>query len=184
VGYLATDIARIPGGFEWFVFLLEDDWSDALRKEFADNFQNLAKEVGPKALVVRGIEPGSFAAELLATYALDHDVSAERRLPALLIADTPPKDVKENDPRMEKVKMVLLPLAEQYVRPGSVTDLLRSVARTVKDPNALKSLEVLDKRRIERHWGWLNRYAELKPNFMGFGVNINAILGDIMRGNA
>jgi hypothetical protein len=160
--------------------LLEDNWSDALRQELADNFQNLARETGPKTLVVRGLRPGSFAAQVLASYALDHDVSARPRLPALLIVDRLPNEVKGHDPRAEGVRMILLPLADQYVRPGSVTDLLLNVAKTLKNPNGVKSLDLLDKRSIEMHWGWLVRYADLKPNFMGFGVNINAILRDMM----
>jgi len=182
MGYLARDVARIPGaGFEWFVFLLEDNWSDALRNELADNFENLAREVGPQVLAVRGFERGPFAAEVLAAYALDHDPSGSRRLPALLIANQLPKDVKNDDPRVEKVKMILLPLDEQYIRPGSVSELLENVARTLRDTDSVKSLQSLDRNRIERHWGWLNRYVELKPSFMGFGVNINEIIDSLIR---
>lgn len=182
MGYIATDLARVPGiGFEWYVFLLEDSWNDDLRRELSDNFENLAKEVGPKALVVRGAEPQSFYDQVFYKYAL-HKQGFEGRdfpLPALLIADMPPMKIRENKEWMQKAKMILLPLAIEYRRPESIADFLKKVAQLIQDPETFDALNVLDRTRIERKWGWLSRYLILKPNFYGFGVDLNQIIEDI-----
>ena len=58
MGYIATDLARVPAaGFRWYVFLLEDNWNDQLREELSRNFEGLAAEAGPEVLVIKGSEP-------------------------------------------------------------------------------------------------------------------------------
>jgi hypothetical protein len=130
-------------------------------------------------LVVRGVDPIDFYDQVFATYALGADEPDKRRLPALLITDTPPTDINEDRSRLENAKMVVLHLWEHYQGHGAVTDVLRKLALTVKEPNAFKSLQALDKEKIKKYWGWLTSYLELKPSFFGFGVNINAILDDL-----
>ncbi len=182
MGYIATDLARVPGiGFEWYVFLLEDSWNNDLRRELSENFENLAKEVGPKALVVRGAEPKSFFDQVFYEYALRNRGLEGRDfpLPALLIADTPPMEIREDKERILEAKMILLPLAPEYRRLGSITDFLRKVAQSVQDPEAFDALNALDRTGIERKWRWLSQYLILKPNFHGFGVDLNQIIEDI-----
>lgn len=172
MGYLATNIARIPSeGFDYFLFLLEDDWSDDLRREFAENFDTLAKEVGTDTLVIRGSDRTAFSYAIFEAYDLDmHTV-----LPALFITDTAPNKIGEGTKKLANAKAIVISLENQYTRPGSVTKLLRHAANTLRDKEAIESLKSLDRSRIEQRWGWL-RYFELKPNFVGFGLNINQIV--------
>ena len=62
MGFVATDLATVPVDprDSWYLFLLEDNWQDDLRRQLADNFMNLAREVGPHSLVVRGAHTESF----------------------------------------------------------------------------------------------------------------------------
>lgn len=40
MGYLTTDIARIPStGFDWYIYVLSDGWIDPLRDEMDKNFR-------------------------------------------------------------------------------------------------------------------------------------------------
>jgi len=182
MGYIATDLARVPSsGFEWYVFLLEDRWNDDLRRELVENFQILAAEVGPSALVVRGSQPEQFYDQVFAHYAL-HERGFEARrfpLPALLITDTPPSEIEGHPDKLENAKMVLLPLESNYIRPGSITAILREVANTLRDSDSIKALQSLDKSRIEKRWGWITRYFNFKPSFLGFEVDVDQILNDL-----
>ncbi len=182
MGYIATDLARIPAtGFKWLVFLLEDRWNDLLRKELSENFEVLAAEVGPDALVIRGAEPQQFYDQVFNQYAL-HDRGFDRErfpFPFLLITDIPPTDFEGDLEEMQRAKMVLLPLAENYVRPGSITSILREVSRTLRTKESIDSLESLDRSKIQKHWGWITRYFDLKPNFLGFAIDLDEIINGL-----
>ena len=178
MGYLATSIMRIPSeGFDYYLFLLEDNWNDELRREFSDNFENLAREVGTDTLVVRGTDRTAFSYAVFERY----DINMHTVLPALIITDTAPTKIGEGSERLKKAELIVIPLENQYTQHGSITRILKEVASTLRDKEAIDSLESLDKSRIKRKWGWL-RYFELKPNFAGFGINVNQILEDALLG--
>ena len=50
----------------------------------------------------------------------------------------------------------------------------------LKNPEAMSQLESSDVQsgKLRRFWGWIAEYTELKPTFMGFGINMNAIIRD------
>jgi hypothetical protein len=55
-------------------------------------------------------------------------------------------------------------------------DLLDRLVSALTDPTAMAALESPDEEsRLRRFCGWVARYAELKPTFFGFGVNLNAV---------
>jgi hypothetical protein len=183
MGFIATNLARVPSGAacQWYLFLLEDNWQDQFRRELADNFPNLAREVGARALVVRGANPEHFYDQVFYKYALrDRGMKQESfALPALLITDTPPTEIKEDRSRVERAKIIILPLAEHYRRAGSISDLLRDVARAMRDPNSFKALDSLEKTELDRCWGWMTRYFELKPQFLGFTIQLDNMIEDL-----
>ncbi len=179
MGYLATNIARIPSqGFDYFLFLLEDNWNDDLRREFSDNFENLAREVGTKTLVVRGADREGFTSQILDKY----DIHVHTVLPALAITDTAPAIIGQYPERLVKPKLIVIPLGARDIKRGAITNILKKVATTLRDNEAIDSLESLDKSRILRTWGWI-RYIELKPNYYGFGIDINRIIDDTLFGS-
>lgn len=187
MGHVASDLARIPKAgyleeYEWFVFMLEDHWRDEFRREFSDNFKTLSAEVGPASLVVIGEDPRQFYNDVFLHYALYlRGFDRERfPLPALLVANKHPEEIKVKDGGINALVM-LFPLDEHYLRPGSVSAFLRELCFALKDKDANRALVKLDEAGIENHWGWINKYFELKPNFYGFGININEILEDMMK---
>lgn len=182
MGFTATDLARVPStGYNWFIFLLEDGWDDPLRRELSGSFKKLAGEVGPTALVVQGADPKSFYDQVFYDYAL-RDLQSEpehRALPALLITDTPPTEIREDRSIVERAKMVLLPLSKGYARAGSITEVLKELVIVVRSPDAFDSLMELDKEKIRAKWLKLLKYFELKPSFYGFGLDLDKIIRDI-----
>lgn len=181
MGFVATDLATVPHGprYSWYLFLLEDQWQDDVRRHLEENFMVLAREVGPDALVVRGTHPDRFYSEVLDKYVLrDRMNRGERILPAILVTDTPPHDLRHNDASVPKARIALFPLASLAGRPGDVTAFLKLLCETVRSPESFEALERLDRQGTRRRWGWVTRYLELKPNFFGFGVDIDAMIDD------
>ncbi len=85
-------------GFDWYVFFLEDNYQDDLRKELSDNFAVVAEELGPDSIAIRGTDRAHFYGALFERYAM-----AERGvdggffpLPALMITDTSPRELEDD----------------------------------------------------------------------------------------
>jgi len=178
MGYIASSAALIPStGFNYYVFFLHDYWNDELRHEFEDNFENLARGVGTDTVVIRGFDPEKFAEEVYRFYKpyIEHSYLLGS-LPALLITDTPPSLLDYIPPKKRpKNRIILIPLESVYKKPGSITNILKYVAQTLKDGNAMESLKAANPFDIERKWGWL-RYVDIRPNFYGFGVDLSRIV--------
>ena len=75
--------------------------------------------------------------------------------------------------------MILIPLGENYAHPGSITAILREVSASLRDEDSIDLLESLDPSKIEHHWGWITRYFDLKPNFFGFGVDLDQVINEL-----
>jgi hypothetical protein len=170
MGFIVTSAAKIPSeGFDYYIFLLYDGWMDDFRLEFEDNFENLAREVGTETLVIRGFDREKFSNEVISLYRLNID---SRSLPALLVTDIAPSNIDRITQNNKNINIIFIPLESIYKKPGSITKLLKFVAQTLKDKNAMESLKSRNPVEIEHRWGWL-RYFEIKPNFYGFGVDLN-----------
>jgi hypothetical protein len=177
MGYLATDLLRIKAqGFDWYVLLVEDNYYDQRRSELSRNFEAFARDLGRDALAVRGVDRDAFRDQVLDIY---HVRRTGCRLPALLITDTLPRRTPDNEERMRHARVVLLSLPSRDWKPGDTSELLQAVARGVGDPEAFNALQQLDPSRFRSKWGWLTRYFDLKPNFMGFGVDVDQILEEM-----
>lgn len=176
-----TSMAKIPSqGFDWYVLFLEDRWDDQLRQELVNNFVILGQEVGPDVLVVRGHDVSDFFNQAFEIFALyDKKWKDQIDPPALLVTNIPPAEIEDDRQKLEKAKVILLPLGPRYMRPGSITNVLRELASSLHSTDAMNALQTLDRPEIENRWGWITRYFDLRPNFMGFGVNINQVIDDM-----
>lgn len=165
MAFVASSMARVPReGFNWYIFMVEDDFNDALRSQLRDNFESLGRAVGPDALVVRAFDPGQM--KWGALYATP---------PALVVTDRVPI---YGDPSSEG-RMIEFELTNRFARDQfSIVPLLQKLVRALNDPEAMRVLErdTVEPGSLRRFWGWVAEYTELKPNFMGFGVNLNAII--------
>jgi hypothetical protein len=175
---IASDIATIPAsGFSWYVLFLEDPFNDPIKNELSNNFIELGKEVGRDVLVIRGFDANEFYQSAYETFGEVNNMTR----PALLISDTAPVFLLEEDAKLRAAKLILIPLASFRNRPpGSIAELLRHLVIALKDDDAVRALKRLEPGAIKRGWGWLSKYADLKPNFIGFGVNLNAMFDDML----
>lgn len=186
MGFITTDIARIPSqGFEWYVFVLLDGWSDPFRDEIEKNFDRLVAAVGRDCLVVRGAEPEGFYNQVLNSELMTLATEKNKRpaLPSLIVSNRPPISMNEHTgiKSMDDAKIMIFPLAEKYVKPGSVTSFLQKLAENIKEKSLDEIENDQDQARLKSKWRWLIEYLELKPNFYGFGINLNKVLEDLFK---
>jgi hypothetical protein len=180
---IASDIGTIPvSGFNWYVLFLEEAWDDPIKVELQNNFLQLGKQVGPAVLVIRGFDPDEFYASAYETATLYGDEWRNRLTrPALLISDTAPRLLLSEPAKLSVAKLICIPLAPfRHQPPGSVVELLRHLIAALRDEEALSALQRLEPGPLQKSWGWLRKYASLKPSFLGFGVNLNAVFDELV----
>jgi hypothetical protein len=143
MGFIATDLATVPAlpHYSWYLFLLEDRWHDPLREQLEKNFMKLAEDVGPNALVVRGAHPEQFYSQVFYEYALqDRMKKQERILPALLVTDTPPGEIRKDEELAKKAKIMLFPLSKLTDRAVELTTFLQMLCETLRSSEAIEAL--------------------------------------------
>lgn len=180
---IARDIATIPSqNFSWYVLFLEDAFDDPIKSELSSNFIALGHESGPHALVVRGYNPDAFFESAYETLTLYQPEWAKKVVrPALLISDTPPAHLLNDSSKLGSAKLILVPLANfRGQPPGAMTDFLRQLAATLRDPDAIRVLSQFEPSAFAKHWRWLGKYVTVKPSFMGFAVDVNKLLTDLI----
>ncbi|MFC4408546.1 hypothetical protein [Haloarchaeobius iranensis] len=185
MGFVATDIANVPTeGYDWYIMLLEDGWNDDLRDTLSDNFENLAERVGSDALVVKGLDWETFYPRGFDRNVVETDSpSARPPLPAFLITNRPPNEVdwtKASGLATPIPKVLFLPLSEYDQSAARLGDFLETLAQTLQNPESIEALQMGHDGPIEEHWAWLDRYLTLNPNFLGFGVDVNEIISDLI----
>ena len=180
MGYSCTSLGSVKrlNQFEWYIFLLHDGLSDQLRSDIEENFDQLGRNVGEEAVVIRGYDPQRFRREVQEAYAGMYPRLREVRPPALFVTDLAPARLQEPEPAG---KFMIFPLRGFRREDGSVADFLSSLADALADPEAMAALEQSPPGLFERRWQWLNRYLTMRPAFMGFSADLGAVGGDVAR---
>jgi hypothetical protein len=184
MGYYASDLGSVPGlnKFQWYVFLLEDNYNDDVRQELDKNWPTFSIDAGKQTLVVRGSNRTDFYDEVFETYGLRDRVPGKEFSPGLLITDTHPTQIDKGHDGLKKPRTILLRLSQSDKSREPLISLLRKVTSALKDPEALKALQELSPTptSLEKGWGWLGEYVDLKPTFFGFSANLNKVVADFL----
>lgn len=182
---IATDVATIPAaGFSWYILFLEQIFHDDLSKQLSENFITLGKEVGRDVLVIRGYDPNTFFDSAYETFTLYDDEWNDRlQRPGILVSDTAPALLLSEEAKLKSAKLIYLPLSSFQKTPtNSLASLLRQLVKSLNSPDAYQALRRQEPRKLSTAWGWLRNFVDLKPNFFGFGVDINAMIDQGVEG--
>jgi hypothetical protein len=157
--------------FSWYGFFVESTWNDPIKQQLRANLETLGQRVGPKTLVVRGYDEHAMANEVVEAAGLFDERFRPISPPALIVSNRPLQSL--DDPEaLKDAKIISLNISGAE---GSLPNLLDSLVEALTDANAMAALEdPKEETRLKRFWGWVARYAELKPTFFGFGINLNA----------
>lgn len=182
MSYVASSLATVPSiGFSWYIFFVESMWNDPVGQQLRANFETLGRRVGPNALVVRGYDEHAMANEVVEAAALYDERFRSISPPALLVSNRPLLSLDDPSGAPQGAKIIALNVSGAE---GSLPGLLEKLVGALADPGAMAALENPDEEsRLKRFWGWVARYAELKPTFFGFGINLNAVIERLALGS-
>ena len=176
MGYRISSLASLPviPGKSVYVFVLgRRVWDGGLLAEVERNFANVAKEIGSNAAIIKGHEGVELASSLM-----DASVNgpphlsellqeAEEGEGSILILGGHPTEIKPDDLAL----FATLPEIEK--RFGSMAAFFSALCKFTTDRNQ-GFLDVFeDKSDVV---GETVSIFELKPNFCGIGLNLNAVI--------
>jgi hypothetical protein len=188
MGYVATDIATVPSvngdgqEFKWYIFIMPGRFPNKFRDDVLEIFHTLSGEVGKENLVIVGADRDYFHFLVVNRYKLYLKGFDQNNvpLPALLVTDTAPADVKIEDEKLN-ARIIIFPLGKTHLKDDSLSDFLRQLCVTLQDVEAFDDIAKLERKTIIEKWGWIPRYFNYKLNIFGFEPNFSAILEDIMK---
>ena len=156
-------------------------FSNALQREIEDNFRKLGQKVGRDVLVVRGHDPEEFNASAYEAFK-EHKPEWIDKLvePALVVMDTAPTIAMKDAEQLNKAKVMIFALEKMYKDRGSITGFLGDLLNALRDAEAHKALETVNKPSLKEKWGWLTKYFSMSPGFFGFGVKLDRVLDDLI----
>ncbi len=170
MGYSLSTLAKLPFDKEneFYIFILggNANWTGGVLQTVYDNFDALAKEIGPNAIIAKGLNPREWTMEISNKYFGDCN-QIHNLLPGILITNTHPDKFNNDSMR------ILLSLEKVEENFSNTEQFFNLLTDFIKDK---------DKRFIEfaeKNIDWLktiNDTIDLKPNFFGLGVNLNALI--------
>ena len=106
MGFIATDIAKIPSdGYEWYLYLLTDNWNDPIQDALLKNFYQLSHSVGTDCLVVKGAHPEQFYNSLVDSQFVELIRTTGKELfPSLVLSSHPPSKLNESSGNTTNIK--------------------------------------------------------------------------------
>jgi len=110
MGYKLSSLVRLPfeDDVEMYVFSIGDGlWNGGLHEVVHKNFDNLAREIGPSAIIVEALQE-EFHGEVVEKYLGKHYHELKNVMPALLITDSHPDSLTSDSLR------ILIPLGDVH----------------------------------------------------------------------
>ncbi|WP_158703201.1 MULTISPECIES: hypothetical protein [Pseudomonas] len=172
MGYVLSSLGSLPFQAEvrLYVFVVGGGWRSGTYDELESNFLELARRIGPSAIVAKGFNPVEWSRQVCKVYLGGAVISADG-LPALLITDSHPDQLDKDSLRL------LVPLQDAEKRFGSVTAFFEALClySQDKDVSFLQRFEDKGEGFGGRIWSAL----ELKPGMFGFSVNIKRLFNKV-----
>ena len=172
MGYKVSSLRTLPviPGIELYVFILgRNIWASGWRKELERNFNKLARELGSSAAIVSGHDRTNLIIELMESARENNNLSIAQALErqdetCLLLLGAHPSELSDDD-------LVLL-INEEHIqsRFGNMEVFLDELCEFAKNRNE-SFLEKFQEEKLLTDD--ILGVIDLKPNFFGFGVNLN-----------
>lgn len=169
MGYQLTSLGNLPiqPEIDLYIFVIDGNWRGGRIEILESNFAEIAQSIGPNAVIAKGFQESLWSDELCQKYLGKEYSSMMPHLPALLITNDHPEDLREESLRL------LIPLALAEEEFGDLEGFFRDLTRFAKD----RETDFLERFRDQRDWvAEGNTLLELKPNFFGIGINLNEFI--------
>ena len=171
MGYMVTSLASLPlnDNIDLYVYTINGNFVGGDYELAQRNFERLAREFADNAAVVKGFDE-FFSDQVCRKYLGKDQDQLWRYLPAFLITDAHPERINDDTLRL------LVPLSLVQEQFPSFEGFLNELVQFSRGNNP----EFLE--RFESEESWVDRALEvvdLKPNFFGVGVNLNAFIDKV-----
>ena len=172
MGYHLSSLGNLPvqDDISLYIFVINGEWRGGFHEIIEQNFVELAKRIGPNAVIAKGFEPTVWSDQVCSKYLGKDTKTLIDVLPALLLTDAHPDHLTDKSLRL------LIPLRDVEQRFGGIEVFFRALADFAvnRDPSFLAKFE--DKASLGgKVWSVL----ELKPNLFGFGINLKEVIARI-----
>jgi hypothetical protein len=139
MGYKLTSLVNLPidENIDIYIFWIGDRvWEGGLAQVVHNNFDNIAREIGPQAIIVGGLTE-EFHGEAVEKYLGKNHRELKNLMPALLITDAHPERLTEKSMR------VIISLREAHEHYEVIDDFLNELAAFARgeDDQIIRSLE-------------------------------------------
>lgn len=170
MGYLLSSLANLPYNekYDFYLFILggNANWQGGILETVSKNFEILAKEIGPNAIIAKGLNPREWTYEISEIY-FGKNIQLDKFFPGFLITNSHPEKFDKDSMR------ILISLHQVETHYKNIDHFLNVMTDYVthKNEDFLKY--------IENNINWIkeiNNAVDLKPNVMGIGVNFNSLI--------
>lgn len=168
MGYALSNLGNLPvqDEIDLYIFVVGYSWKDETYEAIENNFMELAKRIGPKAVIAKGFEPEAWSSQICDRYLGKNVETLYDVFPALLITDSHPASLTDKSMRL------LVPLRDAQKRFGGTAAFFESLSEFARTRNPEFVQKFVTKESFgNKAWSVL----ELKPNFFGFGVNLKEL---------
>ena len=168
MGYMLSSLGHLPieENVTLYIFVINGGFRGGRYEVIERNFGEIAKRIGPNAIIVKGFEE-SWSAEVAQKYLGKNHHELLNLLPALLLTDSHPDKLTKDSFRL------LIPLKNAEARFEDLETFFRALTNFAnnRDKKFLK-LFMEEKDFLAK----VNKIFEIKPNICGIGININAFI--------
>lgn len=158
-----------------YIFVLHEGWDDENVKNIETNFKKLAKKIGKNALIVEGLDEQLWVAEVGEKYLGDHFDRYLQLIPALLITNAHPDELKPDSMR------IIISLREVSRQFGDWSQFFALLTQFAKRENVSAFLGKIQKE--EDAFDVANKIFNFRPGMLGISININEIAAWFRRSN-
>lgn len=174
MGYLLNSLGNLPidDSVTFYIFVVNGQWQEQLYGMMDQNFGAIAKSIGDKAVIAKGLSSAEWTSEIARVYLGAEHEKLFKTLPALLLTDSHPSKLTPASLRL------IVPLRDVEERIGGwprFFELLSSFARGESEEFLTRFKAKDDK------FDALNRVIDLKPNVFGVGINLNAFIEEFRK---
>jgi len=175
-GYMISTLGYLPyeNNMNFYIFLVGSNWIGNNAEIILRNFENIARQIGPDASIVRGLEEPFWSNEIIKKYFGDGNLQLYSCLPALLITDSHPDNLNEDNLRL------FIPISDINKNFQDFEGFFNQLIRFVRFHDTTFLDKFIDKTNILDN---LLDIIDLNPNFWGIGINLNNFIKKFIKTN-
>ena len=174
-GYMISSLGDLPieDRIKFYIYIINGfSWKGSINEVILENFENIAREIGPNASIVKGLNEPFWSNEIIEKYLGKSHQQILSLLPALLITNSHPSNLRENSLRL------IIPLRNINRDFFDVSNFFILLVQFIKNGD----LEFLNK--FDDKTSMIDKildYVEISPSFFGIGINLKAFIKNYIK---